>query len=163
MSNSEGSKEHLASRILWYLAGKAHVDPLSQKFPDVKAAASEIAHAFKCQRPQASRAMRSLDGAGHLEESLQESGLLNPCFRLTKKGFSEAERRWPLVRGVITVKLPPEFRTHESFYEAVAKSWFGEMPMTLIFDTAGNSAHIHKRPLTYEELASDVTALLPSS
>ena len=47
------------------------------------------------------------------------------------------------------------------FYEGVLESWFGEMPMTLIFDTAGNTAHIHKRPVTYDELAADVAALLP--
>lgn len=51
----------------------------------------------------------------------------------------------------------------ETFYEAVLDSWFGEMPMTLIFDTAGNRVHIHKRPVTYPELATEVTALLPSS
>jgi len=50
----------------------------------------------------------------------------------------------------------------ETFYEGVVESWFGEMPMTLIFDTAGNSVHIHKKPLTYDELVADVTALLPS-
>jgi thiol-disulfide isomerase/thioredoxin len=47
------------------------------------------------------------------------------------------------------------------FYEGVLESWFGEMPMTLVFDTAGETAHIHKRPLTYDELAADVAALLP--
>ncbi len=51
----------------------------------------------------------------------------------------------------------------ESFYEAVLDSWYGEMPMTLIFDTAGNRVHIHKRPVTYPELATEVTALLPRS
>lgn len=51
----------------------------------------------------------------------------------------------------------------ETFYEAVLDSWYGEMPMTLIFDTAGNRVHIHKRPVTYPELATEVLALLPSS
>jgi thiol-disulfide isomerase/thioredoxin len=50
----------------------------------------------------------------------------------------------------------------EVFYEGVVESWFGEMPMTLVFDPAGNRVHVHKKPLTYEELAADVTALLPS-
>ena len=50
----------------------------------------------------------------------------------------------------------------EGFYEGVVESWFGEMPMTLIFDPAGNRVHVHKKPLTYEELVADVTALLPS-
>ena len=48
------------------------------------------------------------------------------------------------------------------FYEGVVESWFGEMPMTLVFDTTGNPVHIHKKPLTYDELAADVAALLPS-
>ncbi len=51
----------------------------------------------------------------------------------------------------------------ETFYEAVLDSWYGEMPMTLVFDTAGNRVHIHKRPITYPELATEVTALLPRS
>lgn len=48
------------------------------------------------------------------------------------------------------------------FYEAVLDSWFGEMPMTLIFDTSGKVAHVHKKALTYDELSADVSALLPS-
>lgn len=47
------------------------------------------------------------------------------------------------------------------FYEGVLESWFGEMPMTMIFDTTGSTAHIHKKPLSYDELAADVAALLP--
>ncbi len=47
------------------------------------------------------------------------------------------------------------------FYEAVIDSWYGEMPMTMVFDTAGNRVHVHKKPLTYEELAGDVAALIP--
>ncbi len=50
----------------------------------------------------------------------------------------------------------------ETFYEAVVDSWYGEMPMTLIFDTAGNRVSIHKRPVTFADLATEVTALLPS-
>jgi len=46
------------------------------------------------------------------------------------------------------------------FYEGVQTSWFGEMPMTLIFATGGEIAHVHKKPLTYEELAAQVAALL---
>jgi thiol-disulfide isomerase/thioredoxin len=50
----------------------------------------------------------------------------------------------------------------ETFYEGVVPSWFGEMPMTLIFDTTGKPVHIHKKPLTVSELTADVVALLPS-
>jgi len=49
----------------------------------------------------------------------------------------------------------------ETFYEGVLDSWFGEMPMTLVFDTSGEIAHVHKKPLTYEELSAQVAALLP--
>ena len=48
----------------------------------------------------------------------------------------------------------------KTFYEGVLPQWFGEMPMTLIFDAAGTNARVHKKPLTHEELASDVSALL---
>ena len=51
----------------------------------------------------------------------------------------------------------------ETFHEAVLDSWFGEMPMTLVFDTAGNRVHIHKRPITFPELATEVMELLPAS
>lgn len=47
------------------------------------------------------------------------------------------------------------------FFEAVLDSWFGEMPMTLVFDAKGTVAHVYKKPLTYEELSADVAALLP--
>ena len=47
-----------------------------------------------------------------------------------------------------------------AFYEGVLDTWYGEMPTTLIFDTEGQRAHVHKRPLTYDELATDVGALL---
>jgi len=51
----------------------------------------------------------------------------------------------------------------ETFFEGVVDTWFGEIPMTLIFDTSGNTAHFYRKTLTHEELASDVSALLPSS
>jgi thiol-disulfide isomerase/thioredoxin len=46
------------------------------------------------------------------------------------------------------------------FFEGVLDSWFGEMPMTLVYDTAGELVHVHKKPMTYEELSADVEALL---
>lgn len=48
-----------------------------------------------------------------------------------------------------------------AFYQGVVDPWYGEMPMTLIYDTRGALTHVHKRPLTYAELVSDVGALLP--
>lgn len=54
-----------------------------------------------------------------------------------------------------------------TFYEgvvehgAVLEQWYGEMPMTLVFNTAGENVLAHRKELTYEELSSDVEALLP--
>lgn len=47
------------------------------------------------------------------------------------------------------------------FYAGVVDPWYGEMPMTLVFDTEGALIHVHKKPLTYDELVADVAALLP--
>lgn len=49
----------------------------------------------------------------------------------------------------------------QQFYEGVLESWFGEMPMTLVFDNAGTMVHAYKKALTYDELAADVAVLLP--
>jgi thiol-disulfide isomerase/thioredoxin len=46
----------------------------------------------------------------------------------------------------------------EKFSESVLKEWFGEMPMTLVFNIAGLA---HRKEITYEELSSKVEALLP--
>jgi thiol-disulfide isomerase/thioredoxin len=48
----------------------------------------------------------------------------------------------------------------EAFQKGVLGSWYGEMPMTLIFDKNGKLARTYKKPLTYAELAADVDALL---
>lgn len=48
-----------------------------------------------------------------------------------------------------------------TFYEGVLDQWYGEMPMTLVFDTAGEQVLVHKKELTFAELSSDVKALLP--
>jgi thiol-disulfide isomerase/thioredoxin len=50
--------------------------------------------------------------------------------------------------------------TDDTFVKSVLDSWYGEMPMTLVFDKNGKLARTHKKPLTYAELAADVDALL---
>jgi len=50
----------------------------------------------------------------------------------------------------------------EAFYDGVIQPWYGEIPMTLIYDTSGERIHVHKKALTHEELVQDVAALLPS-
>lgn len=63
-------------------------------------------------------------------------------------------------------KFAPPFKLYrasspdETFQKGVLDTWFGEMPMTLIFDKNGKLARTHKKPLTYAELAADVDALL---
>lgn len=49
-----------------------------------------------------------------------------------------------------------------AFFESILDTWYGEMPMTMIFDTAGERVHVYKKALTYEELAADVAALIPA-
>jgi len=48
-----------------------------------------------------------------------------------------------------------------TFYESVLKQWFGEMPLTLVFNTAGENVLTQRKEITYEELSSKVQALLP--
>ena len=61
----------------------------------------------------------------------------------------------------------PPFRIYradtqdETFTQAVLKDWSGEMPMTLVFNTAGERVLAHRSEITYEQLSSKVKALLP--
>jgi len=52
---------------------------------------------------------------------------------------------------------------NEAFYAGVVEPWFGEMPITLIFDAAGNQSHFHRRAVDYEGLTGDVAALISAS
>jgi thiol-disulfide isomerase/thioredoxin len=49
----------------------------------------------------------------------------------------------------------------ETFNETVLEKWYGEMPMTLVFNTAGERVLAHRSELTYEMLSRKVAALLP--
>lgn len=51
----------------------------------------------------------------------------------------------------------------ETFYSGVVEPWFGEMPITLIFDAAGNRAHFHRRAVDYAGLAGDLDALIAAA
>jgi thiol-disulfide isomerase/thioredoxin len=48
-----------------------------------------------------------------------------------------------------------------TFSADVVKGWSGEMPMTLVFNTAGERVLTHTSELTFEELARKVQPLLP--
>jgi thiol-disulfide isomerase/thioredoxin len=49
----------------------------------------------------------------------------------------------------------------EKFNEGVLKGWFGEMPMTLVFDAKGKRVLAHSAEITYEKLSSTLDPLLP--
>ena len=51
----------------------------------------------------------------------------------------------------------------ETFLSGVVEEWFGEIPVTLVFDTSGRLVHFHKRLVTYDELAGEVTILLEAA
>ena len=48
----------------------------------------------------------------------------------------------------------------QAFYEGIVEPWFGEMPITLIFDANGERAHFHRRAVDFEGLAGDIDALI---
>jgi thiol-disulfide isomerase/thioredoxin len=48
-----------------------------------------------------------------------------------------------------------------TFNEAVLKGWFGEMPMTLVFDATGKRVLAHTAEITPEKLSSTLDPLLP--
>ena len=51
----------------------------------------------------------------------------------------------------------------DAFYEGVVTPWFGEIPITLVFDKKGEVAHFHRATVTYEELTGEVNALLAAN
>jgi thiol-disulfide isomerase/thioredoxin len=79
--------------------------------------------------------------------------------------MNEADEREDIAEFLTNFAPPfPVYRAasiDSEFYEGVLNSWFGEMPMTLIFDPSGERIHVHKKPLTYEELSAQVAALIP--
>lgn len=46
------------------------------------------------------------------------------------------------------------------FYDGVVQPWFGEMPITLVFDATGRQVHYHRRAVDYAGLAADIDALI---
>jgi thiol-disulfide isomerase/thioredoxin len=49
----------------------------------------------------------------------------------------------------------------KTFNETVLEKWYGEMPLTLVFNTAGQRVLAHRSEITYEELSKTVEPLLP--
>jgi thiol-disulfide isomerase/thioredoxin len=79
--------------------------------------------------------------------------------------LNDAEDKADIEQFVQTYKPPfPIFlrdAKDETFTEGVLKEWSGEMPLTLVFDTAGKQVLAHKSELTFEELSKKVEPLLP--
>lgn len=65
--------------------------------------------------------------------------------------LAEHKPRFPVYRAA---------SAEEEFYADFDEKWWGEMPMTMIYDKTGNIVKMHKKPLTYEEFEQDVKALI---
>jgi thiol-disulfide isomerase/thioredoxin len=50
----------------------------------------------------------------------------------------------------------------DAFYSGIVEPWFGEMPITLVYDAAGELRHYHRKAITRDELSSEIAALLAS-
>ncbi|MBF8270029.1 MAG: hypothetical protein HW386_1738 [Gammaproteobacteria bacterium] len=49
----------------------------------------------------------------------------------------------------------------ETFYSGIGNDWQGLIPLTLIFDTEGKSAHFHLKEVNFAGLEQDISVLLP--
>jgi thiol-disulfide isomerase/thioredoxin len=50
-----------------------------------------------------------------------------------------------------------------AFYAGIVEPWFGELPITLVFDAAGELRHYHRKAITHDEISSEIAALLLES
>jgi thiol-disulfide isomerase/thioredoxin len=48
----------------------------------------------------------------------------------------------------------------EAFFQGIVQPWFGELPITLVYDRAGELRHYHRKAITRDELAGEIAALL---
>jgi thiol-disulfide isomerase/thioredoxin len=48
----------------------------------------------------------------------------------------------------------------DAFFQGIVQPWFGELPITLVYDQAGELRHYHRKAITRDELAGEVAALL---
>jgi hypothetical protein len=64
------------------------------------------------------------------------------------------------------VKFAPPFPVYraasvdDAFFNGIVQPWFGELPITLVYDPAGELRHYHRKAITRDELAGEVAALL---
>jgi thiol-disulfide isomerase/thioredoxin len=47
-----------------------------------------------------------------------------------------------------------------AFYAGIVEPWFGELPITLVYDAAGELRHYHRKAITRDELSAEIDALL---
>ena len=50
----------------------------------------------------------------------------------------------------------------DAFYRGIVEPWFGELPITLVYDTAGELRHYHRKAITRDELSAQIAALFAS-
>jgi thiol-disulfide isomerase/thioredoxin len=48
----------------------------------------------------------------------------------------------------------------DAFYRGIVEPWFGELPITLVYDGAGELRHYHRKAITRDELSAEIDALL---
>jgi thiol-disulfide isomerase/thioredoxin len=65
-------------------------------------------------------------------------------------------------------KFAPPFPVYRAesidnaFYAGIVEPWFGELPITLVYDSAGELRHYHRKAITQDELFAEIDALLAS-
>jgi thiol-disulfide isomerase/thioredoxin len=63
-------------------------------------------------------------------------------------------------------KFAPPFPVYRAasidnaFYAGIVEPWFGELPITLVYDATGVLRHYHRKAITRDELSSEIVALL---
>jgi thiol-disulfide isomerase/thioredoxin len=63
-------------------------------------------------------------------------------------------------------KFAPPFPVYRAasidnaFYVGIVEPWFGELPITLVYDAAGELRHYHRKAITRDELSAEIDALL---
>jgi thiol-disulfide isomerase/thioredoxin len=63
-------------------------------------------------------------------------------------------------------KFAPPFPVYRAasidnaFYAGIVEPWFGELPITLVYDRAGELRHYHRKAITRDELSAEINALL---
>jgi thiol-disulfide isomerase/thioredoxin len=63
-------------------------------------------------------------------------------------------------------KFAPPFPVYRAasidnaFYAGIVEPWFGELPITLVYDTAGELRHYHRKAITRDELSDEIDALV---